>query len=80
MKATVLVLAGSLAVGLCGCATDEPLFANDYTKGKTSASSSSKNADVVRDLANKQLSEAPQGQLLPRNPNSGALQQGNPYN
>jgi len=75
----MLLLSAVLTCGLCGCAADEPLVATSATKAKASTSNPDGNADVTRDIANKQLSAASQGSIIPRNLNSGALQQGNPY-
>ena len=76
----MLILAAVVAGGLCGCSTDGPLFANDATKAKVASNDPDRNNDVERDLANRNLSAAPQGSTLPRDLNNGALHQGNPYN
>jgi len=79
MKTKVLILAVVLTCGLCGCATDEPLFATDATKAKASNSDPDANAEVMRDVTNNQHSAASQGSNNPHALNNGALQQNNPY-
>ena len=79
MKMKMLFLASVLACSLCGCASDEVLIASASTKPKATNTNPDGTADAARDLANEKLSAASKGSLIPRDVNSGALQQGNPY-
>jgi hypothetical protein len=52
MKTKVIILLAGTLLALCGCTTDEPLFANDYTKEKTSESAAAgpSNQEQSRDI------------------------------